>query len=217
MGCLCKTTCSVLSISTKTNQVRTKCIKTKELQRFYSKIYIVNKNIIANLIYIYTLDWGRGGCWFWQQSTICLYGWPLNEDAESCWGLQCFLLWQEWLLRLQPAQWPLRLPPPGSRRRRFWQPPRLQPQADAGHRCWARPRQWCASVASAYGLLFFWLAGMEIQKWNFWIHRAMVFCYQNWSDLLWERIALVTKKNFEITTTIYSNGERTIFGNKMLF
>ena len=134
---------------------------------FYcSKIYTVNKKIRANLIYIYTLDWGRGGCWFLRRSTICLYGWPLNEDAESCWGLQCFLLWQEWLLQLQPAQWPLRLPPPGSRRR-LWQPPRLQPLADAGHRCWAHPRQWCASVASAYGLLFFWQAAMEIQKRNF--------------------------------------------------
>ena len=41
----------------------------------------------------------------------------------------------------------------------------------------------------------------------------MVFCYQNCSDLLWEKIVLVIKKNFwnckifEITRTIYSNSE----------
>ena len=40
---------------------------------------------------------------------------------------------------------------------------------------------------------------------------TMVFCYQNCSDLLWEKIVLVIKKNFfkifEITRTIYSNSE----------
>ena len=47
----------------------------------------------------------------------------------------------------------------------------------------------------------------------------MVFCYQNCSDLLWEKIVLVIEKNFrslrlkaenkifEITWTIYSNSE----------
>ena len=50
----------------------------------------------------------------------------------------------------------------------------------------------------------------------------IVFCYQNCSDLLWEKIALVIEKNFEIrgwrpricknfeiTRTIYSNRERS--------
>ena len=46
----------------------------------------------------------------------------------------------------------------------------------------------------------------------------MVFCYQNCSDLLWEKIVLVIEKfedegwefdkKFEITRTIYSNSER---------
>ena len=57
-----------------------------------------------------------------------------------------------------------------------------------------------------------------------WVHlksiSGMVFCYQNCSDLLWEKIVLVIEKNFgnsrllickifEITRTIYSNSERT--------
>ena len=50
----------------------------------------------------------------------------------------------------------------------------------------------------------------------------MVFCYQNCSDLLWEKIVLLIKKNFwnsrlkaenlqifEITRTIYSNSDRS--------
>ena len=37
----------------------------------------------------------------------------------------------------------------------------------------------------------------------------MVFCYQNCSDLLWEKIVLVIEKIFEITRTIYSNSERS--------
>ena len=48
----------------------------------------------------------------------------------------------------------------------------------------------------------------------------IVFCYQNCSDLLWEKIVLVIEKNFwisrlrifkifEITRTIYSNSERS--------
>ena len=45
----------------------------------------------------------------------------------------------------------------------------------------------------------------------------MVFCYQNCSDLLWEKIVLVIEKNFwnwifkifEITRTIYSNSQRS--------
>ena len=52
-------------------------------------------------------------------------------------------------------------------------------------------------------------------------HAVMVFCYQNCSDLLWEKIVLVIEKNFrssrlkaenkifEITWTIYSNSERS--------
>ena len=40
--------------------------------------------------------------------------------------------------------------------------------------------------------------------------RTMVFCYQNCSDLLWEKKNLVIEKNiFEITRTIYSNSERS--------
>ena len=42
----------------------------------------------------------------------------------------------------------------------------------------------------------------------------MVFCYQNCSDLLWEKIVLVIKKNF------WEKGQwkvRTIFGKRMLF
>ena len=42
---------------------------------------------------------------------------------------------------------------------------------------------------------------------------GMVFCYQNCSDLLWEKIVLVIEKNFckifEITRTIYSSSERS--------
>ena len=54
------------------------------------------------------------------------------------------------------------------------------------------------------------------------ISKKMVFCYQNCSDLLWEKIVLVIEKNFEIrgwrprickifeiTRTIYSNSERS--------
>ena len=42
--------------------------------------------------------------------------------------------------------------------------------------------------------------------------KVLVFCYQNCSDILWEKIALVIKKNsqiFEITRTICSNSERS--------
>ena len=41
--------------------------------------------------------------------------------------------------------------------------------------------------------------------------REMVFCYQNCSDLLWEKIvpAIENLQNFEITRTIYSNSERS--------
>ena len=56
-------------------------------------------------------------------------------------------------------------------------------------------------------------------KFVIWDRRVeMVFCYQNFSDLLWEKIVLVIEKNFslqlrisnffEITWTIYSNSER---------
>ena len=38
----------------------------------------------------------------------------------------------------------------------------------------------------------------------------MVFCYQNCSDLLWEKIVLAIEKNFKEWKV------RTIFGNKML-
>ena len=62
---------------------------------------------------------------------------------------------------------------------------------------------------------------------------TMVFCYQNCSDLLWEKNVLVIEKNFwnsrpkaknlqnfwDHTRTIYSNVRkvRKIFGNRMLF
>ena len=45
------------------------------------------------------------------------------------------------------------------------------------------------------------------RKWNYCL--GMVFCYQNCSDLLWEKIVLVIEKNFEIAWTIYSNSERS--------
>ena len=51
----------------------------------------------------------------------------------------------------------------------------------------------------------------------------MVFCYQNCSDLLWEKIVLVIEKkickSFEITGAIFLKQwmVRTIFGNKILF
>ena len=63
-------------------------------------------------------------------------------------------------------------------------------------------------------------------------HSWYIFCYQNCSDLLWEKIALVIKKTFEIwgwrwrifkifeiTRTIYSNSERSeqFLVNRMLF
>ena len=40
----------------------------------------------------------------------------------------------------------------------------------------------------------------------------MVFCYQNWSHILWEKIVLVIERNFwnwRITRTIFSNSERS--------
>ena len=53
-------------------------------------------------------------------------------------------------------------------------------------------------------------------------HPKMVFCYQNWSDLLWEKLFQWSRKTFEIrgwrprickifviTWTIYSNSERS--------
>ena len=59
---------------------------------------------------------------------------------------------------------------------------------------------------------YLWLSSFE----------ALVFCYQNCSDLLWEKIVLAIEKNFEIrgwrprickifeiTRTIYSNSERS--------
>ena len=50
-----------------------------------------------------------------------------------------------------------------------------------------------------------------------WRHPTMVFCYQNCTDLLWEKIVLVIEKNwrprickfFEIIRTIYSSSERS--------
>jgi hypothetical protein len=55
-------------------------------------------------------------------------------------------------------------------------------------------------------------------KWKRMKQREMVFCYQNCSDLLWEKIVLVIEKNFwrprickifEITRIICSNSERS--------
>ena len=37
----------------------------------------------------------------------------------------------------------------------------------------------------------------------------MVFCYQNCSDLLWEKNVIVIEKSFETTRTIYSSSERS--------
>ena len=62
--------------------------------------------------------------------------------------------------------------------------------------------------------------------------RRMVFCYQNCSDLLWEKIVLVIEKNFWNSRLNAKNLQkiwnhwnnlfkqwkvRTIFGNRMLF
>ena len=50
---------------------------------------------------------------------------------------------------------------------------------------------------------------------DFHIYRGMVFCYQNCSDLLWEKTFEIRswrpriRKIFEITRTIYSNSERS--------
>ena len=63
-------------------------------------------------------------------------------------------------------------------------------------------------------------------------HTTMVFCYQNCSDLLWEKIVLVIEKNFWNSRLKAENFQnfwdhlnnlfkqwkvRTIFGNRMLF
>ena len=37
---------------------------------------------------------------------------------------------------------------------------------------------------------------MPTTKWWTFIQVSMVFCYQNCSDLLWEKIVLVIEKNF---------------------
>ena len=41
------------------------------------------------------------------------------------------------------------------------------------------------------------------------LRQTLVFCYQNCSDLLWEKWRPRIFKNFEITRTIYSNSERS--------
>ena len=47
---------------------------------------------------------------------------------------------------------------------------------------------------SSWLLQFFWFfEPMQVQK-SFW--KTMVFCYQNCSDLLWEKCVLVIEKNF---------------------
>ena len=72
--------------------------------------------------------------------------------------------------------------------------------------------------------------GCKKTMWN--KSRKMVFCYQTFSDLLWEKIVLVIERGFwnsrlkaqnlkifETTRTIYSNSEwsQQFFGNRMLF
>ena len=67
---------------------------------------------------------------------------------------------------------------------------------------------WCMAFSSEFHKLHFYV--------------SMAFCYQNCSDLLWEKIDLVIEKKFanlrlkaricklfEITWTIYSNSERS--------
>jgi hypothetical protein len=59
----------------------------------------------------------------------------------------------------------------------------------------------------------------QISCWSKTTTLTMVFCYQNCSDLLWEKIVLVIEKNFwnsrlkaknlQICRTIYSNNERS--------
>ena len=48
--------------------------------------------------------------------------------------------------------------------------------------------------------------GLKITQ-DLWL--KMAFCYQNYSDLPWEKIVLMIEKFFEITRTIYSNSERS--------
>ena len=70
----------------------------------------------------------------------------------------------------------------------------------------------------------FWMGSLENEK--------MLFCYQNCSDLLWEKIVLVIEKNFWNSRLKAENFQkfwdhlnnlfkqwkvRTIFGNRMLF
>ena len=49
---------------------------------------------------------------------------------------------------------------------------------------------------------------------------SLVFCYQNWSDLLWEKIVLYSdwKKNWDHLNNLFKQWKvRTIFGNRILF
>ena len=75
----------------------------------------------------------------------------------------------------------------------------------------------------------FWYLDWFFSSWN---EEEMVFCYQNCSDLLWEKIVLVIEKNFWNSRLKAENFQnfwnhfnnlfkqwkvRTIFGNRMLF
>ena len=73
---------------------------------------------------------------------------------------------------------------------------------------------------SVFQFSFSWIESFEEFTFlNIWC--KIIFCYQNCSDLLWEKIALVIKRNlirdwrsrifkmFEITWTIYSSSERS--------
>ena len=68
----------------------------------------------------------------------------------------------------------------------------------------------CLKAISTYYKIPFWKTLGNQSLCN---EAQMVFCYQNYSDLLWEKKnVLVIEKNFwifEITRTIYSNSERS--------
>ena len=66
-----------------------------------------------------------------------------------------------------------------------------------------RNQKWIMSC-SLFLVMYYLKKMVKLASWL-----EMVFCYQNCSDLLWEKIVPVIEKIFEITRTIYSNSERS--------
>ena len=64
-----------------------------------------------------------------------------------------------------------------------------------------RPEEIRSSMKKKHGIRFQTLSKMDFKK-DFFLKalslgwKEMVFCYQNCSDLMWEKIALVIEKNF---------------------